>query len=162
MRNWGSVCHSWFDFSFSLAHLRCCFSTIGRRGELLSLKEIPVSDRSDTFMTLKKCLCGGEVETFFFSKSCSGSIAQSIKSLFTVPTEGGSKIFFGLQLQWLSYADIWSSHTLHSRGEEKSLFFVSLSLSLCSNKSLTFFGLQTFSNFFQKISLNWYNRLLFL
>ena len=47
------------------------------------LKEIPVSDRSDTFMTLKKCLCGGEVETFFCSKSSSGSIAQSIKSPFT-------------------------------------------------------------------------------
>jgi hypothetical protein len=99
MRNWGSVCHSWFDFfSVSVAHLRCCVSTIGRRGELLSLKEIPVSDRSDTFMTLKKCLCGGEVETVFYSKSCSGSIAQSIKSLFTGPTEGGSKIFFWLQL----------------------------------------------------------------
>jgi hypothetical protein len=59
-------------------------------GNFFSLKEIPVSDRSDTFMTLKKCLCGGEVETFFYSKSCSGSIAQSIKSLFTRPTEGGS------------------------------------------------------------------------
>ena len=55
-----------------------------------SLKEIPVSDRSDTFMTLKKCLCGGEVETFFCSKSSSGSIAQSIESPFTRPTEGGS------------------------------------------------------------------------
>jgi hypothetical protein len=35
MRNWGSVCHSWFDFSVSVAHLRCCVSTIGRRGGLL-------------------------------------------------------------------------------------------------------------------------------
>ena len=99
MRNWGSVCHSWFDFSVSVAHLRCCVRSAGRRGEFFfSLKEIPVSDRSDTFMTLKKCLCGGEVETVFYSKSCSGSIAQSIKSLFTGPTEGGSKIFFWLQL----------------------------------------------------------------
>ena len=97
MRNWGSVCHSWFDFSVSVAHLRCYVRSAGRRGEFF-LKEIPVSDRSDTFMTLKKCLCGGEVETVFYSKSCSGSIAQSIKSLFTGPTEGGSKIFFWLQL----------------------------------------------------------------
>ena len=52
MRNWGSVCHSWFDFSVSVAHLRCCVRSAGRRGEFFFLKEIPVSDRSDTFMTL--------------------------------------------------------------------------------------------------------------
>ena len=52
------------------------------------LKEIPVSDRSDTFMTLKKCLCGGEVETFFCSKSSSGSIAQSIKVPSLDPRRG--------------------------------------------------------------------------
>jgi len=33
MRNWGSVCHSWFDFSVSVAHLRCCVRSAGRRGE---------------------------------------------------------------------------------------------------------------------------------
>ena len=80
-----------------MAHLRCCVSTIGRRGELLSLKEIPVSDRSDTFMTLKKCLCGGEVETVFYSKSCSGSIAQSIKVPSLDPRRGEVR-YFDLQL----------------------------------------------------------------
>ena len=33
MRNWGSVCHSWFDFSVSVAHLRCYVRSAGRRGE---------------------------------------------------------------------------------------------------------------------------------
>jgi hypothetical protein len=97
MRNWGSVCHSWFDFSVSVAHLRCCVRSSGRRGEFFFLKEIPVSDRSDTFMTLKTCLCGGEVETFFCSKSSSGSIAQSIKVPSLDPRRGEVR-YFRLQL----------------------------------------------------------------
>ena len=150
MRNWGSVCHSWFDFSVSVAHLRCCVRSAGRRGEFF-LKEIPVSDRSDTFMTLKKCLCGGEVETFFCSKSSSGSIAQSIKVPSLDPRRGEVR-YFRLQLQWLTYVNIRSSHTLHSRGEEKSLFFVSLSLSLCSIKSLTFSFYRLLAIFFRKLA----------
>ena len=40
MRNWGSVCHSWFDFfSVSVAHLRCCVSTIGRGGSFFRWKK---------------------------------------------------------------------------------------------------------------------------
>jgi hypothetical protein len=46
---------------------------LGRGGNFLI--EIPVNDCGDTFMTLKKFLCGTEAETFFDSKSCSGSIA---------------------------------------------------------------------------------------
>jgi len=39
MRNWGSVCHSWFDFSVSVAHLRCCVRSAGRRGEFFFWKK---------------------------------------------------------------------------------------------------------------------------
>ncbi len=126
-----------------------------QKGGTSLLKEIPVSDRSDTFMTLKTCLCGGEVETVFFSKSCSGSIAQSIKSLFTKPKEGGSKIFFWLQLAVVDLRRyLILAYAPQQGGEKKIFIFCSLSLSLSAKIKVLQFHFTDFQQFFQKISLN--------
>jgi hypothetical protein len=56
-----------------------------------------------------------------------------LHNLLKVPSldpRRGEVRYFWLQLQWLTYVNIRSSHTLHSRGEEKSFYFTFLSLSL--------------------------------
>ena len=61
------------------------------------MKEIPVSDRSDTFMTLKKCLCGGEVETVYVARAAVAQLHNLLKVPSLDPRRGEVR-YFRLQL----------------------------------------------------------------
>jgi hypothetical protein len=69
-----SVCHSWFDYSVSVAHLHCCVIMLGRRRGIFFKRNSSQWLRW-YFYDFKEMPVWGWSRNTFCSKNCCGSIA---------------------------------------------------------------------------------------